>query len=209
MTYNRGKGKGIDFIRAHQKYAGDDCLIWPYSRDWQGYGQFGYLGKMLRASRFMCEQVNGPAPDDKPFALHTCGKGHLGCCNPNHLYWGTPGDNQRDMVEHGNAKKPGGRRQKLSDEQVAEIRVLAASGVKQYKIAAEYGMRRESIGQILRVAWRKGNNPHLNRLCDPTIRSQLSVDAKTLRASGMTYMEIGQKMNINYQTVRRLALMNV
>jgi len=204
-TYNRGKGKGIDFIRAHVNYAGDDCLIWPYCRDWQGYGNFGYLGKMLRASRFMCEQAHGPAPADKPFALHNCGNGHGGCCNPKHLYWGTPSDNQRDTVKHGTAKRPGGRRQKLTDAQVEEIRALAARGVKQYQIAGRYGVRRESIGQILRGAWRKGKQPHLNQMFDPVARSQMVAKAKALRADGMTYMQIGQQMNLNHQAVRRLA----
>jgi hypothetical protein len=200
----RGEGQGIKWVLAHQTYAGDDCLIWPLGRDWQGYGQFGYCGKVLRAPRFMCELVNGPAPEDKPFALHTCGNGHNGCCNPNHLRWGSPSDNQQDTVTHGTSKKPGGPRQKLTDAQVTEIRALAAGGTKQYRIAAKYGVRRETIGQILRGRWRLGRRPELNRLFDPATRAKLRDEARQMIAGGSTLAEIGAAMSVSASTIWRL-----
>lgn len=43
----KGKGKGIEFLRANINYAGEDCLPWPFFRDpWLGRGRVGYLGKM-------------------------------------------------------------------------------------------------------------------------------------------------------------------
>lgn len=200
----KGQGKGIDWIRAHVGYQGDECLIWPYSRDWQGYGNFGYMGKMYRVSRFMCEEAKGAPPADKPFALHTCGNGHQACSNPNHLYWGTAGDNQQDTIVHGTAKRPGGRRQKLSDAQVEEIRALAASGMKQYQIAGRYGVRRESIGQILRGAWRKGKRPELNRLFNPAERSAITARILEMRRTGMKLREIAPHFKVSVATILRL-----
>lgn len=170
-----------------------------------GYGCFGYLGRTYRASRFMCQEAHGAAPADKPQALHSCGNGHRGCYNPRHLYWGSPSDNQQDTVKHGTAKKKGGHRQKLTDAQVADIRALAAGGVKQYVIAGRFGVRRETIGQILRGAWRKGTKPQWNKLFDPAERSRLAARAAAMKADGMTYVQISKEMNLTYVTTCRLA----
>lgn len=204
---NRGKGRGIALIREHMHDADGPCLIWPMHRDWQGYGCFGHEGKMLRASRCMCEQVNGPPPTPEHHAAHSCGRGHDGCYHPTHLFWKTPTENQMDSVAHGTVRKPGTPRQKLSDAQVQEIRTLEAGGMKQYQIATQYGVRRESIGQILRGAWRKGAKPHLNQLFDPVVRSKLAAQAKEQRAAGMTYAEIGAQFGASGTTARRLVRM--
>lgn len=38
----------------------------------------------------------------KIYLCHACHNGH--CCNPTHLYWGTPSENYYDSVENGNDK---------------------------------------------------------------------------------------------------------
>lgn len=122
---NKGKGKAAKWLFDHADYAGGDCLIWPFSRIWDGYGTFGYLGKHYYAHRFMCELVNGPAPPDKTYASHNCGKGHYGCVNRNHLEWKTPTDNQLDRAKHGTkAKGVTGRLATFSESQVLGMRAL-------------------------------------------------------------------------------------
>lgn len=214
MTYktgnispNRGKGRAIALIREHMNDEDGPCLIWPMSRDWQGYGQFGFEGKQLRASRYMCELVNGPPPTPEHHAAHSCGRGHEGCYHPKHLFWKTPTENQMDSVAHGTVRKVGTPRQKLSEANIEEIRALATGGMKQYEIAAKFGVRRESVGQILRGAWRKGTKPHWNQLFDPVVRAGLAKRAKELRASGMIYREIGKQLGTSYSVARRLVAM--
>lgn len=68
---NRGKGRCAAWIFEHVNYQGADCLIWPFSKIDTGYGQLGYLGKIHKAHRFMCEQVNGPPPSPTLEAAHT------------------------------------------------------------------------------------------------------------------------------------------
>jgi transposase len=201
---NRGNGKAYRWLIEHASFSGDECLPWPFSRDWQGYGTFGYLGKMYRASRYMCEMTHGPAPEDRPFALHRCGNGHQGCCNPKHLYWGTPTENQLDRRRHGTAKPKGAPRQKLNDAQVEQIRALAAGGMKQYQIAERYAVRRETIGQILRGAWRKGRRPEINRLLDPPQRAAIAARMSRLRRSGVKLKDIAAEYKISISTVMRI-----
>lgn len=126
MTYNKGKGKTILWIRAHLNYRGDDCLTWPFSRDsGVGRGRVGYLGKQYWAHRLVCELAHGPAPVDKPQVAHSCGNGHMGCVNPRHLSWSTQSENHRDRRRHGTATtNHHGYLGKLTDEQIDRIRAL-------------------------------------------------------------------------------------
>lgn len=128
---SRGKGKGINWIRAHASHKEYACLIWPYSRNRQkGYGNFGFEGEMHYAHRFMCELVHGTPPTPGHQAAHSCGNGHLGCVNPRHLFWRTNSENQYERRWHGrrNRETKNGARTKLTPQQVEFIR--ASKGVK-------------------------------------------------------------------------------
>ncbi len=75
------------------------CLIWPYTRDGNGYARL----KVGLIHRIVCHAVHGQPPRNKPDALHSCGQGHQGCISPWHLYWGNDQDNKNDSVSHGTA----------------------------------------------------------------------------------------------------------
>lgn len=145
-TNAKGKGFGIEFLRAHVTYAGDDCVIWPLFIDpHRGYGVLGYLGNLYKAHRLMCELAHG-APSDGHEAAHSCGNGPAGCVNPRHLSWKTRTENQRDRVAHGTAGNGGsGRRRKLKPEQAAAVR---ASQEGNTVLAERYGVTRSAIRQI-------------------------------------------------------------
>lgn len=49
--------------------------------------------------RLVCEAFHGPAPEDKPWALHR--NGQAGDNRPENLYWGNAQDNVDDMIRHG------------------------------------------------------------------------------------------------------------
>lgn len=90
-------------------YEGNDCLTWPYARDQNGYGRLRINGRLGRVGRLVCEAVYGPPPPGKYAAAHSCGKGHEGCANPNHLSWKTYAENEADKMAHGTYYR-GGRR---------------------------------------------------------------------------------------------------
>ena len=85
-------------------YEGDECLIWPFARNSQGYGHIRLNGSMVLVTRRVCEADHGEPTDGQSFALHSCGNGHLGCVNRQHLRWGSQVENMADMVKHREAK---------------------------------------------------------------------------------------------------------
>lgn len=130
-------------------YAGNDCLIWPFTRDGEGYGSVKYGGRSHKAGRVVCEKAHGAPPTRRHEAAHSCGNGHLGCVNPRHIRWATAKENQRDKVAHGTSNR--GERHnhvKLSEADVRTIRALART-LKQQEIADRFGVHQATISYLL------------------------------------------------------------
>lgn len=73
------------------------CWLWEGTLTNTGYGHINRGGAgagNVLVHRFMWEQANGPVPDGL-WVLHRCDV--RVCCNPDHLFLGTPLDNMRDM----------------------------------------------------------------------------------------------------------------
>src|SRR5262245_57967252 len=151
----KGEGKGLAWLRQHVSHIGDDCLIWPLTRDDHGYGIVYFDGRRRKAARAMLELVKGPPPTPEHEAAHECGKGHEGCVNPKHLSWKTRIENQRDRLQHGTTdNKKKGLKRKLTLETVQEIRAQIGKRNKR-DIAADFGVTRSTIRQIeLGKIWR-------------------------------------------------------
>lgn len=124
---------------------GEGCVTWPWKKNKQGYGKTTAMGEVL-AHRVACRLAHGEPPDDKPLALHRCGKGHEGCVAPWHLYWGDKVENAMDALGHGtlcigemiwNAK--------LTADVIPAIRRSRGSD---QEIALAYGVARATIGDV-------------------------------------------------------------
>jgi hypothetical protein len=188
---NRGKGRGVRWIREHLDHQGDSCLPWPFALDDKGYGQVGYNGKVYKASRLMCIFKHGDPPSDAHHAAHSCGNGHLACTSPNHVFWRTPLENRLESNGHGTGKGPVPRR--LTIDKVAEIR---ASSKSYAEMAADYGVHADTIGKIFRgETWKKP-------------RSSLTGDQvrkiKELNATGMRAADIARAVGVKYGSVLRM-----
>src|SRR5271157_5589738 len=95
-------GEPLAWLLAHKDYVGAGCLIWPFGLTNKGYGQVTVGGKNTRAHIWMCTAVHGPKPFPKAIVRHfECGNGHLGCCHPAHICWGTEAENKADSIAHG------------------------------------------------------------------------------------------------------------
>lgn len=84
------------------------CWLWFGSIDRKGYGQIRMPGKVgegrLRyATHVSLELAGRPLPDGL-WALHHCDM--PACVNPDHLFAGTPLDNQHDSMRKGRKTKP-------------------------------------------------------------------------------------------------------
>jgi hypothetical protein len=142
----KDNGPGIRWLRAHINHDGKECLIWPYSRNHQGYGQAARLGKIIKANRLMCILAHGDPPTPKHHAAHSCGNGHLGCVHPRHFSWKTPQENRMESNKHGTGYGRKGKKE-LRPEVVLRIR----NSPKSYlEIADEFGVYWVTVGKIKR-----------------------------------------------------------
>jgi DNA-binding CsgD family transcriptional regulator len=136
--------RGEDRFWAHVARGGaNECWEWSGKRTAQGYGRFNYgAGGMWRAaSRVTLELTIGRTLARGEFACHHCD--NPPCCNPQHLYAGSPADNVRDKQARGRMTPRTSI--KLSDSQIAAIR---ADSRTQAEIAAEYGVSRSYISML-------------------------------------------------------------
>lgn len=148
-AYNKGKSKVLDWLRERVNYASDECLVWPFSRNWNGYGHLKFEEKIQKAHRVMCILAHGRPPTPKHVAAHSCHNGHGGCVHPGHLSWTTPSENLLQRREAGtNTKKRWSRHRRLvNDEQIAQI--VALKGQKnQREIAAMFGISYQHVSII-------------------------------------------------------------
>lgn len=147
------RGEAIAWVMAHIDHDGEECLIWPFTRNngETGYGQVKYDGKIRRVHRVMCQIRHGEPPTPDHEAAHECGNGMQGCVNPKHLVWKTRSENQLDRKRHGTAATSlHGSRGKISRQQRQEIREMKGS-MTQREIAKRYGVHFETISRILRT----------------------------------------------------------
>lgn len=143
-----GKGRGITFLREHVGYQGDDCLIWPMSRNRNGHGMTTRGNRRIElAHRIMCELVHGEPPEGHE-AAHSCGRGHEGCVNPRHLSWKTRAENQRDRYVHNRVPSRVTKR-KLTRADVARIREMVGKTTNT-EIARQFGITRGTVRQIIK-----------------------------------------------------------
>ena len=135
----------------------NECWPWTANPNPQNYGSIRVGDKMKLAHRTAWELTNGEIPDGL-FCCHHCDT--PGCCNPNHLFLGTPQDNMTDMVKKGRESKVSrnqGESQhlsKLTKDDVNEIREHYDYGeFTQQEIADYYGVTQSNISMIVHYNW--------------------------------------------------------
>lgn len=123
----------------------DECWPWTAARNYRGYGKVTRAGKALPASRLAWILTHGEVAEGL-FVCHRCD--NPPCCNPAHLFLGTPLENNDDKIAKGRAR---GYPAKLTPDRVAAIRdAHAAGGVEQNGLALAFGLSRKSVAKALR-----------------------------------------------------------
>jgi hypothetical protein len=126
----------------------ESCYNWTASLNENGYGIISVNRKPTFAHRFAWIMANGPIPDSLN-VLHTCDNPR--CVRIEHLFLGTRQDNSRDR----DAKGRTARGERHGHSVLTEAQVLQVfsrrrnEGLSTYALAAEFGITRRSIADIL------------------------------------------------------------
>lgn len=181
------------------------CWPWTAGRKTSGYGSFQHDGKSLSASRVAFFLTHGYWP---LLACHHCD--NPPCCNPGHLFDGTPLDNIWDAVAKGRmCRTPGEDRwtSKLTDDQVMAIRRRYAAGDRIAAIAADFPVNDKNVFAIgTGQTW-----THLPVIAPTTRRygqkldPSLVADVEARRNAGQSYGAIATDLGVGKTTVARIA----
>jgi len=121
------------------------CWIWGAAINKYGYGKAKVDGKDITAHRWSWQLFRGDIPD----GLHVCHTCDVrSCVNPNHLFLGTPKENNDDKIRKGRQGTfvPNPKRL-LSETQVREIRNLRGH-MRIVEIAEKFGVDHTNISRI-------------------------------------------------------------
>lgn len=160
-----------DIIRFLKKLdRNGNCWEWQGTISEYGYGRLNLNTKMVFAHRMAYELQYGEIPNGL-LVCHKCD--NRKCCNPDHLFLGTPQENTDDRVRKGRSTRHPKRLKvykpkligenhpshKLTNNQVDEIRKRYAwfgvNGDSSIKLAKEFGVSNQLINQIVNNKSRK------------------------------------------------------
>lgn len=168
------------------------CLIWPFARAQNGYGVAGRAG-YIRPHRIMCEHRHGPPPSPAHQAAHSCDRGHHACVNPWHLDWKTPSENQCDRFRG----QPPKKREKLTPEQVDEIRLMK-SRERTVDTAARFGVTEANIRQIQAgKIWKLESRRHLFST-EEILRIRAEPETRGIATA------LAKEFNVSHSTIHRI-----
>lgn len=131
------------------------CWPWKRSVNKCGYGTVGYQEKTWLAHRLAYVFAISAIPDGQ-IVCHTCD--NPPCCNPAHLWLGTPLENTKDSIAKSRFTRASGEANglaKLDADKVRTIRTRHAAGENTRAIASDLAIDRSTVYKVLNGrAWR-------------------------------------------------------
>lgn len=115
-------------IFGYSKIDEHGCWIWQGNKNLKGYGKFCYKRKNRFTHRVVCLYFKSDKFFPNADTMHSCD--NPPCVNPDHLEFGTRGQNLRDAIARGLKRRLRGVNAptvKLTDSDVLKIRALFTS----------------------------------------------------------------------------------
>lgn len=122
-----------------------ECWEWTSHKNRNGYGIFWFNGRPRGAHRVSYEMEHGRAVNGEEIC-HKCD--NPACVKPDHLFAGSKSENQADS-----AKKMRCAHQKLTMQQVLDIRDALARGERPRDLGPKYGVTPQHISKIKHHRW--------------------------------------------------------
>lgn len=143
----------VRFLSSIEFDTNGGCWLWSRPPASTGYGTLWMGGRNVSVHRYSWERAHGPIPQGAGYhgncVLHKCDV--RACVNPDHLFLGTAGENNRDRDLKGRHRGPRGEingRRKLSGAEVAAIRSLHGNA-SQREIARKFGVSQPAVSMIM------------------------------------------------------------
>lgn len=116
----------------------DTCWNWIGGKDYDGYGQWAWEGKNMRAHKFSMKLASREIPAGM-ISRHLCN--NTSCVNPEHIVAGTQKENIQDQLLAGTFAKS-------KYEEILKERIraeYAIGGMSTRKLAAKYGVSKSQV----------------------------------------------------------------
>lgn len=142
-------------LNRHKKVNG--CWEWQGKLSSEGYGSFQEIIDGIKTEisthRRSYELFKGKIPEGMQIC-HTCD--NPSCCNPEHLWAGTPSENTQDMLKKNrgrhrllNSNKRANSAGKITEDQVREIRELYRNGSLQKELQEKFKLSQSQVSGIV------------------------------------------------------------
>lgn len=185
------------------------CHLWIGAKLPKGYGfmKLPRERRQIYAHRLAYLIHYGEIPD-RMQVCHRCD--NPSCVNPEHLFVGSSQDNHDDMKVKGRSTY-GERnaRAKLTDEQVAQIRMAAEAGESNEAIAERFGIHKATVSRIaVGSRWGKATRKPPRKTPHRTVLSDRDVIAvRAMWEAGLKQREIAEKFGTSQTQISRIVRM--
>ncbi|WP_181171152.1 HNH endonuclease [Mesorhizobium sp. B2-3-14] len=139
---NAPKGVPMAFIEGVLLTETDDCILFPFGRNADGYAR---LGNDEYGHVIVCERAHGPRPSPDDVVAHSCG--NPPCVNKRHVRWATHAENAEDRAKHGTNRRP-----KIAQREIEFIGKELVHVMRFRDIAKMHGVSGSTIAGIARKA---------------------------------------------------------
>lgn len=136
----------INYVKDRCSFVGS-CWIWIGSKNAKGYGRLTYQQQGWYAHRFSFV-ASGRQLKKGMHICHSCD--NPSCCNPEHLFQGSPKENEQDKIKKKrNIRGTQSHYAKLDVEQIRMILSLKGTASQQ-RVGELFNVSQQTIGRIWR-----------------------------------------------------------